>query len=399
MFMLQGGVANSLGLFEVPYAKAFGWSRTEISLLFTAFAFSLAMTFPLTGWLLDWVDAGLVIAVGTISASGALLAATSAKSFQLMLVLYLLLGFGLGLSTMVPQVVVITNWFDRGRGLPLGIMMGVQAVGSVVLLPLVSYAIAAHGWQAGELALAVPALILVVPCVLLFVRTRPREAQASTEAIVTANESGELLVRRKVAEAVRSSSFWMLALAAFCYGYVCTTPLYHVVAYLIELRYRGATGALTLSLASGFATIGPPAMGILADRFSGRSALSLTFGVFAISSVVLLAAQQVLFLALFILTYGVVFSTVPNLLPIVQIESLGLEGFNRVLGFLNLLMACGGMVGPLVAGKIYDASLSYRPGFMLCIIVSLIGVAATLACAPLRLESAAAAQLAASQSR
>jgi len=55
-----------------------------------------------------------------------------------MLIAYTILRFGLGLSTFVPTALVISNWFGERRGIALGIVMGGQSLGGMVMAPLVS---------------------------------------------------------------------------------------------------------------------------------------------------------------------------------------------------------------------------------------------------------------------
>ena len=59
-----------------------------------------------------------------------------------MLLAYTMLGLGLGFSTFVPTALVISNWFGERRGIALGIVMGGQSLGGMVMAPLVGYAIA-----------------------------------------------------------------------------------------------------------------------------------------------------------------------------------------------------------------------------------------------------------------
>jgi MFS family permease len=311
LFMLQGACFQTLGLFVDPYARSFGWSRTDVSLLFTATSLSWGLALPLTGWLIEWLDAGVVIAAGAIFSGVALLATRNVTSLDGMLAAYTFLGVGFGLGTFVPQAVVVSNWFSADRGLVLGVVMAGQAVGGLLMAPALSFGISWAGWRAGALVLALPTLLVVVPTSLLFVRTHP------PGSAVADLERHEELPGLEIAQAIRTRSFWLLVIVQFCYTFAIGAPLVHIIAYLLGLHYTQASAAFALALINGLAVFGQPIMGSLADRIGGRAALSLTLGVIAIGLVTLLGAQYPIVLSAFILIYGLMMPVPAVLVPVV----------------------------------------------------------------------------------
>jgi MFS family permease len=379
LFMLQGACFQTLGLFVDPYVRSFRWSRTDVSLLFTATSLAWGLALPLTGWLMEWLDAGIVIAAGALCASAALIATRSVTSLDGMLAAYSLLGIGFGLGTFVPQAVVVSNWFSAERGLVLGVVMAGQAVGGLLMAPALSYSISWAGWRTGALVLGLPTL-LVVPSSLLFVRTRP------PGGAVEDLEGTESLPGLEVAQALRTRSFWLLVIVQFCYTFAIGAPLVHIIAYLLGLHYTQASAAFGLALINGLAVFGQPLMGGLADRIGGRAALSLSLGVIAISLVTLVAAQFPILLSVFILVYGLMMPVPAVLLPVVLADSLGYRRYSKLLGLVGVALMLGLAVAPVTAGWIYDATGSYKVAFELCVIMAILASIATLACVPWRAE-------------
>jgi MFS family permease len=68
------------------------------------------------------------------------------------------------------------------------------------------------------------------------------------------------------------------------------------------------------------------------------------------------------------------------LVPMVLAETLGLKRFGTLFGWIGMMMTMGIFIGPIVVGKLYDLSGSYANGYIVCIIISLIGAAASFAC-------------------
>src|SRR5258708_3317808 len=75
------------------------------------------------------------------------------------------------------------------------------------------FAIVRGGWRAGYVALAIPMFAVVVPLIILVVRTRPPQAEG-----VSVAQAGDALPGFELREAVRCRSFWMIAAASFFFA-------------------------------------------------------------------------------------------------------------------------------------------------------------------------------------
>jgi MFS family permease len=397
LFLLWGSGYNTAGLFIAPLLKQFGWSRTQVSMLFAVLAFASGVSSPLAGRLLERIEARVVIAIGALVSGGGLVLASRANSFGPMLAAYAMLGLGLGFSTFVPTALVVSNWFGERRGVALGIVMGGQSLGGMVMAPLVSYAIAKGGWRVGELVLAVPMFVIVTPIVLALVRSRPPEAAAEGPAIAAGtarNNDGRDLFADvpglEVAQALRTRSFWMIV-AEFLYPLAGVGAFVHMVAYLCGIGYSDAAAASSLSLVLLFATVGQPLMGIVADRIGSRRALALAFGLLAFSLLMLLMASQIVALSLFVLVFGLIVAGPIVLSPLVVAESLGVKRYGSLMGLVGFPFTLGLAIGPLAAGAIYDLTASYARAFELCAMIAIVGVAASFLCVPAEWERLPAA--------
>jgi MFS family permease len=74
------------------------------------------------------------------------------------------------------------------------------------------------------------------------------------------------------------------------------------------------------------------------------------------------------------------------LLPLVTVESLGLKRFGTLSGLANFAQTVGAMLGPVIAGRVFDVTRRYTVAFELFIATLLIGAAALFACLPLTVD-------------
>jgi MFS family permease len=80
------------------------------------------------------------------------------------------------------------------------------------------------------------------------------------------------------------------------------------------------------------------------------------------------------------LIFGLTFAAPLTLLPLLVAESMGLRRFGSLQGLTSLSETFGAVVGPIVAGGIFDLTHSYVYAYELFIVVNLIGAAVTFTC-------------------
>jgi MFS family permease len=382
LFFVFGSGYNTGGVFFTPLLQHFGWSRAQVSLLQTTLALSAGVVVPLVGWLLDRLEARVVMVTGAGLTGIGFLLASRADAFVPMVVAYALIGVGLGAATLLPVSLVVANWFGAKRGLALGLAMGGTSVGGMVMTLVASRALEHGGWREGYLALALPIFVVVMPLVALTVRTRPPAGTASTVA-----EAARTLPGLEVKTALRVRSFWLIGLAQFFYSFAASGTNLHAIPYFMGIGYGAARAALFMSLVLGIAGAGKLVMGLLADRIGGRRALVLNFVLHACGMVMLLFAANPAVMAAFLGIYGLTVGAPLTLMPLVMADSFGLKRFGSLSGLLGLFNILGAAAGPVVAGRIFDLTSSYAAAFQIFTLALLLGAAATAGCLSLSAAS------------
>jgi MFS family permease len=377
LFFIFGSGYNTAGVFFTPLIRTFGWSRARLSTLQTALALAAGVSAPFIGWILDRVEARFVIAAGAVTAGAGFVVASLAPSYGAMVAAYLLIGLGVGAATLLPCSMVIANWFGARRGLAMGLAMAGTSAGGMVMTLVSDHAIRAAGWRFGYLMLAVPVFAIVVPAVLVIVRTRP-DAGAGSIA-----EQAAVLPGMDVGAAVTGRSFWMLSAATLCFAVAVSGTNLHAVPYLIGAGYAPAKAAFALSVMLAFGGIGKLMIGSIADRIGARIGLAASLLGMAMGITLLTAARHQLPLAGFVTVYGLSFGAPLALLPLVMADSMGLKRFGSLYGLIGFFHTAGAALGPVLAGHIFDLRGSYSYAFETFVMLLIIGSAAALACAPL----------------
>jgi MFS family permease len=385
LFFIWGSGYNTAGVFFTPVIRSFGWSRSRLSTMQTVLAIAAGVSAPFIGWILDRIEARIVMAAGAITAGCGFAVASIAHSYAAMVAAYVLIGLGVGAATLLPCSMVIANWFGKSRGLAMGAAMAGTSAGGMVMTLISDRAIRVGGWRFGYLVLAAPVFLIVVPIILLLVRTRPQRAQPSTVA-----QAAAALPGMEVSAALNTRSFWMLAVATLCFAVAVSGTNLHTVPYLIGIGYAPARAAFALSVMLACGGMGKLALGWVADRIDARKALAGALLGMALGISLLTVAHHRVPLIGFVAIYGLSFGGPLALLPLVSAESMGLKRFGSLYGLIGFFHTIGSAAGPVIAGRVFDLRGTYSYAFETFIVLLIIGSAAASACTPLPAEQAAA---------
>src|SRR5262252_2745001 len=203
----------SSGVFLKPVSAELGITRGDLSIALLLAALCTAVTLPFFGWLLDRVGTRRVMMPGIV------LYALAVAAFGLMErqpafvipMIYALVGIIGVVQTPIPYAAVVAQWFDRQRGLALGIATAGVGLGVVVLPPFLALLINNFGWRHAYYGLGLAVLLLAWLPVALFVREPPalsREAAAHTDRNLT-----DALPGTHASQAFRQWEFWALTIA------------------------------------------------------------------------------------------------------------------------------------------------------------------------------------------
>ena len=363
------GVSYSFAAFFASFANEFAARRADVSLVF---GLSGLIYFALgagAGMLADRFGPRLVCSAGMLCIAGALLATSYADSMS-MVYLWYGVGIGVGIALVyAPAIASVQPWFTRRRGFAAGIASAGIGAGTVVLPLLAAAGIAALEWRGALRALAFG--VLVVGLAATFVL---RRAPVPSSAGAVARPGATL------GEALRQRRFWWF------YGFTLLSaptmfiPFAHVSAAARDLGIGEARAVGLVGLIGIGSLTGRFAIGALADRLGRTLTLALMQGSMAASYLLWFSAAGYPALAVFALWFGLSYGGIVSLMPAICMDMFGARAVASIVGTLYTGAALGNLLGPVVAGAVFDRTASYVPVMWGCIALATL---ATLAAAHL----------------
>jgi MFS family permease len=393
---------TSFSLFFPPIIDEFGWERGVTAGAFSfGFLVSAAVS-PLIGRTMDRFGPRTVMELGVaLMAAGLLLAPLTTQPWHLYLTIGVMVGAGSVCLGYSGQSQFLPNWFNRRRGLAIGLAFAGVGVGSITLLPWVQHMIEHTGWRTACTAMGIMVLVVLAPINLLL-RKRPQDlglepdgdaaptaAAKPVSNIVDPNWVG---IDWTLPRALRTARFWWIATGYFCGLYIWYAVQVHQTKYLLDIGFSPNVAVWALGAVSLLGIPGQILLGHLSDRVGREWIWGVSCLGFAISFAALIAlahSQTLLLVYVMVLTQGMLGYGLTSIMGAVVVEIFQGKHYGSIFGTIMLAALAGGAAGPWVTGVVHDVSGSYTIAFVIGIGVSALSAIAIWQASPRKIRAVA----------
>jgi MFS family permease len=364
----------SFSVFFKPLMQEFHAGRAAVSLGFTLTLVTGALCAMPAGWLIDRYGSRRVILIGTGVFGSVLL---GNRFFGGTIAQFYCFCAVLGLSIQgvgpIPYGSLVSRWFDRSRGLALGLTMLGIGLGAIIMPSLAQTLIARFGWRTAYSIFGAAILLICWPVVAFLAEEKPGTFGSSTDR-ASARTSGIENARLgfTAREAWRSREFWLMAFAFALVSASVQACVVHLAPMLNDRNLGPRAAALGSSLIGAAVMIGRIGTGYLLDRtFPARLASVLFAASSAGIALLLLGDRTAAFAgALFV---GLGLGAEVDLIPYLASRYFGLRDFGKVYSSLFAAFALAGALGPLIMGIGFDRTGAYSGplvGFLFAIVLA-----------------------------
>lgn len=350
----------TLGMVAKPLAAEFGWGRAVAQSGIVFSALGVLSSAWLVGALIDRYGPRRValfsqfgLALGFVG-----FAIQSGTPTWWYANWFVLAVFGVG-TTPITWSRGIAPWFDKRRGLALGLGLMGTGVTAFVAPPLMGAAIANYGWRWGYAGIAVAIVLLALPTTWFLFREHAA-SRAAAGAAAAASRAGvaspEVIAGTTLGEAVRGYRFWVLVVSFFFTAGVPSGLIPNVVPMLTDGGMSVAQAAGYASLIGIFVVAGRLLAGFLLDRLWAPIVGAIVMMPTAVACWLLEAQTMPAVAAAFIgLAGGAEF----DLMAYVLVRYFGMRHYGKIYAWQWASFTVAAGVGPLMFGRIFDATGGY----------------------------------------
>jgi MFS family permease len=368
LFCIVGVALWGLPFYYDFMVQQFGWTRAQVT---SGNALSKLVVGPifgfLAGWVVDRFGPRRVMMIGILMAGAALVGLGSISGIGMFYFFYFLNAVGYVCGGPLPNQVLLTQWFDRSRGKAMGFAyIGIGVGGATV--PWISHILVQHfGWQTALRILGLLIVVVSFPLALL-VKELPG-ARATSRSVTYRNPKA----------AFKQVSFYLLTLGSMCSVAAISGTQQNLKLLLsLDRHFTQRDAASVLSMVLACSIVGRLFMGWLADRFSKKYVMLLTYLLVAAGIPLMFLGTTRLVLYGSAVIFGIGLGGDYMIVPLMTAEIFGIEILGRLLG---VILTAGGIAeaaAPWVIGRLRDATGNYFASCFVLVVVALLGAIAVL---------------------
>lgn len=358
------GAAYTFSIFLAPLQREFGWSRAQVSLAFTISIACIAVGVFAGG---RWHDrqgpAPVAITGAVLFSAGIFLARYTHALWWLYACYGVLVGFASGVGYVCPLAVGM-KWFPERRGMVTGLMVMGYGAGSALIAPLAGLLLTLYGWRNTFSLLGIG--FLVVTTTGSFFLRNPPEGWRPDGWDPPPHEEVSLYTPRDYppGRMLRTGTFYRMWVAYALGASAGLMVIGHLAAFAEGAGFSPRNAALSvgvLSVGNGFGRIGS---GWLSDRIGRTRTLSLVMGGTCLLLLFGFRGTTVPLLFGSVFLIGYCYGSQLAVFPSATADFFGLRNLGNNYGLLFTAWGTAGIIGPMAAGRIFDATKSYEAAFL-----------------------------------
>ncbi|OPX36918.1 MAG: hypothetical protein B1H12_06025 [Desulfobacteraceae bacterium 4484_190.2] len=358
-----GVVFYGFTAFFEPIREEFGWNYTQISFAASLRGLEMGFIAPFVGFFVDRFGSRKLIFYGIITVGLGLISLSFTQSLAMFYGSFLLVAFGAGGCTVVVTMSVVANWFHRKVGIALGVMAsGVGASGFFV--PLIVWLIDVYGWRTTLIALGLGMWVLGIPLCFV-IRNRPEQYGYLPDGESSVNPIPKLEIQGRevgigIKEALKTRSFLYLCTTEAIRMMAVAAVIIHVMPYLSSVGVPRATAGIVAGAIPLFSIIGRFGFGWLGDVFDKKYVMVWALFLMGLGMLAFCYVQVTGVVFLFLLVFAPGYGGAMVIRGSILREYFGRDSFGKMIGILMGFGSIGGIIGPTLAGWVFDTLGSYN---------------------------------------
>ena len=324
--------------------------------------------------MIDRVGPRIMAASGNVVMTVGLLLFASMDSVWEFYIASFVIALGQGMGAHMAYITPVMHWFHRKRGIASSYIAMGRGWGYVGSLPI-TILLVAFGWREAATISAIAFLVINFPMALLL-RARPEpygwlpdgatvppRVSSGSGSKGQGQEGGSYSVK----DAMKMASFWLVLLANAVYSFGTSTNHVHFIYHLRNTGFTALSAAVIVTIYGAVQVFGRLASGWIGDKVGRHRLLMYSFGLMGIGwvAISMITPSTLWAVGLYYLTYGLGQAAHTVTQQTIVADFFGPRRYATLRGIMNPISVGGGVLGPLFAGRMFDAQGSYQLAFFI----------------------------------
>jgi len=369
-FYVGGTVTYGFTAFFKPIEDEFRWSYAKISAAASLRGFEMGIFGPLMGFLVDHFGSRKLVFFGVFTIGLGLILVSLTKSLPMFYGSFTLIALGTSGCTSTVLITAVASWFRRNVGKALGITMCGFGASGLLISPIVQL-IDICGWRTTSFVLGFGIWVLGIP--LSFIIRRSSEQYSNLHDVEIL---GELPPNREIQdlgigwkEVLKTRGFWQISIAEVIRVMAMMAVITHIMPYLESEGISRSDASLIATGVPLFSIIGRFGFGCLGDTFDKRYVMAGTYFLTGVGLLLFSFCRVTWPIFPFLLFFPSGYGGGITLRGAILREYYGRNSLGRILGIMMGIVSIGAIIGPSIAGWVFDTFGSYHPIWLVFAVV------------------------------
>jgi MFS family permease len=358
-----------------------GWTSKQASLPYTFVTITFVIAMAIFGKLQDTRGPRITATIASVLLGiGIILSGVFVSPVMLVVTFGIIGGAGIGTAN-VATVPPAVKWFPPAqKGMVTGVSVAGIGISAVVYSPLANALLNSFGISKTFIYIGIGALILML--VLSQFLTNPPEGyvpQSDRPAKKQVQKAGPSAAStpvpdKSLSDVLKSSSFyrlWIMFMFSSSAGLMIIAHAANIAKF--QITWEG--GFYMVILLSVFNAAGRILGGLVSDKIGRINLMRIIFGLQAVNMLVFKFYSNIPLLAVGIAVAGLCYGAGFSVFPASVMDLFGMKNFGVNYGLIMTGWGLGGVIGPMMAAAVFDASKNY---FMAYIIAGILLVVTLL---------------------
>ena len=380
MALLHSMLQTCFSLFLVPVTEGMGVTRTQFSLCTSVVAIVTMFVSPKMGKLLGKKNTRTIFTLCVAGMGLSYATYSFATEIWHMYISAALVGaFSCG-AVVMPVSIIISNWFEKGRGTAMSIALAGSGLGGTVITPILNNLIASQGYSRAFLIFGILMVVIEVPIAFFVMRPSPADmglepfGHNSADKASSGKKKETVEVNVTLAELKKQPFFYIYLLGIFAMCVCGYGSLGQLSAALTDSY--GAT--FSAAIVSFFLLVLTPAkisLGWIYDKFGSKIGTIYVMAVYGIAFLLLAFVTDnpmVMYAMAVCFSIGISSGTVSP--SVVTAATFGSKDYGAIFGFVNIFSMAAMIVGSPAIAAVYDFAGSYKFAWITCFVLSILSI-------------------------
>jgi OFA family oxalate/formate antiporter-like MFS transporter len=346
-----------------------GWTSTQASLPYTVATVVFAVSMFFSGIIQGKKSPRLMATIGSILLGVGLVLSGFARTPSTMVLTYsITIGIGIGFNNVAATPAAI-KWYPPSKtGIVSGIVVAGIGLASVFYAPIINFLIEKYGLSKSFIIIGLGAFILAVG-MSQFIINPPENYN---DDMPKSNTEYTKIIREEMTwkQIIKTKNFYKLW-TVLAFSSSAGLMIIGHISQIASLQANWEAGYLLVVLVALFNTLGRIVGGTVSDKIGRINMLRLAFIIQAVNMLFFKYFTSVITLAISVAMIGFCYGASFVAFPAATADFYGFKNLGTNYGLVFMAWGFGGVIGPLLAGKMYDATGYYNIAYIVaCVLLT-----------------------------